>query len=619
MEHLKNLNDEQKRAVTEGDGAVLVVAGPGSGKTRTIISRICHQLKKGVAPERILLLTFTNKAAAEMKRRSLELAGESAGRIMAGTFHHFANVLLRRHPLAAGLNPRFTILDEDDAITLLVRVMKRSFHDVKRSSASIFMRAFSLSKLRVLPLSDIIMDDPEFFQLSKDVEGVQKIAADYENEKKSMDALDFDDLLLLAYKLLRDNPRILEHYRSQYTDILIDEFQDTDYLQAAFISLLCLPASQGRNLMVVGDDSQSIYSFRGADLRNMLEFKDCYDAKVFFLTTNYRSSDPIVKLINKCIDASSVKIDKTLTATGKGGDIPKLMEAQNPSEEAYAIASLAEQELLNGSKVGVLFRSAYIVSELELELNRRSIAYELRGGMRFAEQAHIKDMLAVLRVHENPKDKAALSRILRLLPGIGEKKAESVISDSSSMESIIQNLGKVESKNSNSSSFLREILSAEGNAAAILDKFYTSFYRKYMETTFDDAAERKLDIDALIGAAAKAPDVSSFLDSFVLSPDDVRRSEKKTDLILSTIHQAKGLEWDTVFVMGLAEGMLPHTRSSDVEEERRLFYVAVSRAKAKLYLSYSMASGRFYSTDVLQLSRFVTELPENSYGTISGI
>src|SRR5208283_1855917 len=311
MDHLKNLNDEQKRAVTEGDGAVLVVAGPGSGKTRTIISRICHQLDKGVPPERILLLTFTNKAAAEMKRRSLELAGDGAGRIMAGTFHHFANVLLRRHAMAAGLSPRFTILDDEDAITLLARVMKRSFPDAKRSSASMFMRTFSLSKLRMAPLSEIIMDDPEFFQLSRHLEEVQTIADGYEKEKKAMDALDFDDLLLLSYKLLQENPHILEHYRSHYTDILIDEFQDTDRLQAAFISLLYLPQSSGRNLMVVGDDSQSIYSFRGADLRNMLEFRDSYCAKVFFLTTNYRSSDPIVKLINKCIDSSSVKIDKT--------------------------------------------------------------------------------------------------------------------------------------------------------------------------------------------------------------------------------------------------------------------------------------------------------------------
>ncbi len=443
--HLKSLNDEQKRAVMEGDGAVLVVAGPGSGKTRTIISRICHQLKNGVAPERILLLTFTNKAAAEMKRRALDLAGDSASRITAGTFHHFANLLLRRHATAAGLSPRFTILDDDDAITLLVRVMKRSFPEVKRSSASIFMRAFSLSKLRMLSISDIIMDDPEFFQLSKHAEEVEKFAVEYEKEKKSMDALDFDDLLLLSYRLLKENPRILEHYRSHYTDILIDEFQDTDRLQAAFISMLYLGSSNERNLMVVGDDSQSIYSFRGADIRNMLEFRDSYGAKVFFLRTNYRSSDPIVKIINKCIEASSVKIDKTLMATGKGGDIPKLMEAQNPSEEAYAIASLAEQELLSGSKVGVLFRSTYIVSELELELNRRGISYELRGGMRFAEQAHIKDMLAVLRVHENPKDKAALSRILRLLPGIGEKKAES-IADAPSLDSMLQSLENVESK-----------------------------------------------------------------------------------------------------------------------------------------------------------------------------
>jgi DNA helicase-2/ATP-dependent DNA helicase PcrA len=491
------------------------------------------------------------------------------------------------------------------------------------------MRAISLSKLRMQPLSEIIMDDPDFFQMSKHMDELQSIARDYENEKKAMDSLDFDDLLLFSHHLLKENPHILDHYRSHFSDILIDEFQDTDRLQAAFVSLLYPSASQEkhplqgksqRNLMVVGDDSQSIYSFRGADIRNMLEFKDLHGAKVFLLTTNYRSSDPIVKLINKCIEASSVKIDKTLLSTGKGGHLPKLMEAANPSEEAYSIAALAEQELLSGSKVGVLFRSAYLASELELELNRRGIVYELRGGLRFAEQAHIKDMLAVLKVHENHKDKSALSRILRLLPGIGEKKADSVISNVSSLDAMLQNLEKVESKKARTSTLLREIFSMEGNAAAILDRFYTSFYREYMESAFDDAEERKPDIDALIGAAAKAPDAGSFLDSFALSPESKpgHDGKKSPDLILSTIHQAKGLEWDCVFVMGLAEGLLPHARSSDIEEERRLFYVAISRAKEKLFLSYPAVSGRFYSVEELRPSRFITELPENSYEIISG-
>jgi DNA helicase-2/ATP-dependent DNA helicase PcrA len=348
MEHLKGLNDEQRKAVLEGDGATLVVAGPGSGKTRTIVHRICHQLDSGVAPERMLLLTFTNKAATEMKRRTRDLSGDAASRITAGTFHHFANLLLRRHASSAGLNPRFTILDEEDSITVLARVARRSFSDAKRAFASSLMRAISLSKLRMQPVSEIIVGDPDFFQMSKHVEEAESIARGYEQEKKSMDAVDFDDLLVFAHGLFQSNQHILSHYRSVYSDILVDEFQDTDRLQASFISLLYPPESPGiaRNLMAVGDDSQSIYSFRGADIRNMLEFRDKYRAKVFFLSTNYRSSDPIVKLINRCMDGSKARIEKTLSATGKGGDIPRLIVAANPTEEAFVIARLAEQELL---------------------------------------------------------------------------------------------------------------------------------------------------------------------------------------------------------------------------------------------------------------------------------
>lgn len=635
MADLDALDAEQRKAVLEGDGACLVVAGPGSGKTRTVVHRLCHQLRKGVRPESILLLTFTNKAAAEMKRRALELGGPDAGRITAGTFHSFANLLLRRHATAAGLPARFTILDEDDSITVLARLVKKRFPDAKRAFASSLSHAISLSRLRMVPLEEVVMGEPDLFQISRHMDDVADIARMYADEKRSMDAVDFDDLLVFAHRLLESDPYVLRHYRSRYTDILVDEFQDTDRLQASFISLLYPPVRQeesgGRNLMVVGDDSQSIYSFRGADIRNMLEFQERFGARLFFLSTNYRSSDPIVKLVNRCMDGSKARIEKTLVATGKGGDLPRLIAAENPTEEAFVIARLVEQELLSGSKVGVLFRSAYTASELELELNRKNIPYELRGGLKFAEQAHIKDMLSLLRAYENPKDKAAASRLMMLMPGIGEKKAEGIVEGSSGWDDMVSRLEKTGSKSQDVSKLLRSIKGAGESPAAVLDAFYSSFYRSYMESSFDDYAERMPDIDALIGAAARSESISAFLDAFALSPDEPlahhalddggpsasstanSAGKRKPDLILSTIHQAKGLEWDVVFVMGLAEGMLPHARASDVEEERRLFYVAVSRAKSRLFLSYPLATGRFYDVRELQISRFLSGLPDSCY------
>jgi len=638
MGHLEDLNDEQRAAVLFGSGAALVVAGPGSGKTRTIISRLCRLLEEGVDPRSILLLTFTNKAAREMKERAAAAAGDKALGITAGTFHHFANLLLRRHAALAGLENGFTILDEEDAVTVLSRVMKRSFPDSKRSHAALLLRAISLSKLRMVSLTDAISMDQDLFHLSRQVDDSEALALAYAQEKKSMNAVDFDDLLVLAHRMLRENPELLSRCRSAYANILVDEFQDTDRLQASMLELL-----YSGNLMVVGDEAQSIYSFRGADIRNMLEFKERYGAKVFFLSSNYRSTDSIVRLINHTIESSSVKIDKRLLSLGKSGDQPLLMDASDRTDEARLIADKVESELLAGRSVGVLFRSVYLASELELELNRRGVAYELRGGVKFTEQAHIKDMLSLLRVHENPRDRTASARLLMLAPGIGAKKADAITEGASTCEEIASRLAKAGRAAIPFSSLLREIFSAQGNAAAMLDRFYVSFYRDYMASAFDDAQERKGDIDALIGAASRFQSTSEFLDSLCLSQErprhehaaepktqnhgaaapssqspiglqDPKPAEPKTPtLILSTIHQAKGLEWDSVFVIGLAEGMLPHARAADIEEERRLFYVAVSRARTKLFMSCPRASGRFYEVEDLKLSRFITSLPETCF------
>jgi DNA helicase-2/ATP-dependent DNA helicase PcrA len=597
------LNEEQRKIVSEGDGPVLVVAGPGSGKTRTLVHRVCHMIRDGARPEGILLLTFTNKAAREMKHRAAALIGKDAARITAGTFHHFANMVLRRHGRLIGLDPRFTILDPDDSLSLLKQAALSRHEKVKKGVLDSVMRLISLSKLRMVPL-DGLMEGPDFFHLRNHAEDITAIAGEYESMKRAMNVVDFDDLLVLAHLLLQ-NPQ--GRAACMYTDILVDEFQDTDRLQAAIIGLLY---HEGCNLMAVGDDSQSIYSFRGAEIRNMLEFREKYGAKLFMLVKNYRSTPPIVSLVNGTMGLSRMKIEKSLVAVGAGGSLPTLHEFQDRTGEAEFLVSKIEQELAAGKKVGVLFRAAYLSSELEVALTRKGIPYELRGGVKFFEQRHVKDMLSLLRLYENPRDRPALMRLFTLFPRIGEKGVMRHAASVRDLGGALSALSAID-KSGAHSSLLSGLYGKGGNAAAMLDGFYTGFYKAYMEDAFDDHEERKADIEALIGAAAGFPDVGGFLAAFSLDPEPIPGNERS--LVLSTIHQAKGLEWDSVFIMGLADGLLPLSRASDLEEERRLFYVAASRAKSSLTMTYPAMSGRFYDTAFLEPSRFLLELPEGSF------
>ncbi len=607
MDYSGQLNPEQLKIVMEGDGPVLVVAGPGSGKTRTLVFRVCRLLEQGADPRSVLLLTFTNKAAREMKSRASALIGAGASLITAGTFHHFANTILKRHWAAAGLRRNFTILDEEDSRALLRKAVLKRHESVKKGVVDSLMRALSLSKLRMIPIGEVL-EAPEFFHLRRHSEDLAVLAEDYELAKKGMDLVDFDDLLLLAHRALQD-PAVAAEYRSRYRHILVDEFQDTDRLQSAIVDLLY---SDGADLMAVGDDSQSIYSFRGAEIRNILGFQEKYGARVFLLVRNYRSSETIVSLINSSIKRSSMKIEKDLVSVSGGGQQPILLCFPDRPSEAAVLAERLEAELGEGRRVGVLFRAAYLASELELELARKGIAYELRGGVRFFEQRHVKDLVSLLKVFQNPKDYPSLMRLLTLFPRIGERGVERTFGARApqSPSEVVAGLASLD-RGGSCSSLLASIYTSGGNAAAMMDSFYSGFYRSYLEQNFDDHAERKADVDALVGAAARFESVEGFLDSFCL--DGEAPAEKDCALVLSTIHQAKGLEWDSVFIIGMADGLLPLSRSEDLEEERRLFYVAASRARTRLIMSYPESSGRFYDMEALEPSRFLLELPEGSY------
>ncbi|HSB47755.1 MAG TPA: ATP-dependent helicase [Candidatus Bilamarchaeum sp.] len=599
------LNPEQLAVVNEADGTALVIAGPGSGKTRTLVHRVARLLDSGTDPRSILLLTFTNKAAREMKARVESLSGEKAKLVTAGTFHHFANLLLRQHHSKFGLKASFSILDEEDAVSLIKRLLQGRFPQVKKGAADDIRKAISLSKLRLRPL-DELLEGPEFYKMHHHIEDVVSVARDYESAKRRANCVDFDDLLIYAREILCDNA-LGEIYRGRFTNVLVDEFQDTDRLQASIIELL---HEKGHSLMVVGDDCQSIYSFRGADIKNMLEFREKFNAKTFVLARNYRSTSAIVSFINRCISNSRQKLDKELLAEVKGGEPPLLIPLEDRILEAKAAADAIEAELAKGRSVGTLFRSAYLSSELELELTRRGIPYEMRGGPRFFEQRHIKDMMSLIRSFLNPGDSGSVIRLLSLFPRIGEKSAMKAAENLETPEQLARSLAQAD-KSGACAELIREIFASGGNAAAMLDRFYLGFYQKYLEENFEDAKERKADVETLVGAAAGYPDVVSFADA--LSLDSLDSPQKKSPLVLSTIHQAKGLEWDSVLVIGLADGMLPSSRAEDIEEERRLFYVAASRARHALILTYPRSSGRFYDFAELGPSRFIMELPEDSF------
>ncbi|MBI5223563.1 ATP-dependent helicase [Candidatus Micrarchaeota archaeon] len=611
VQSISNLNEEQMEVVKKANGAALVIAGPGSGKTRTLIHRVVNLIETGVPPNQILLLTFTNKAAREMKERLMRIIGDKSGLVWAGTFHSFANKILRAYGNKIGLLRNFIILDEEDGKTLIKRIINKKFEKAKKGMAETILTLISKAKLKEHAV-DEELEGPDFFHLRNYTNEIIEIAKEYEQEKRNLNLVDFDDLIVFLEKILSKDSEVRNLLQKSYPHILVDEFQDTDIIQERILSNLY---KEGNNLLVVGDDCQSIYSFRGAQIKNMLNFRDKYAAKIFFLTRNYRSSRKIVELINDCIKKASEKIDKELKweKENETDQKPQLIISQERREEAYKIAQEIEEDIKAHSSVGVLFRAAYWAADLEIELRKRGIDYEFRGGIKFFEQKHIKDLIALVRVHTNPRDITSSSRLLKLFPKIGEKKVEKIIKNATTTEEIIKRLEEELGKESAAPQILLEIYREEKNAAAMLSKFYEKFYETYMKENFDDAQERKEDVDALISMAAGYENTDDFMAEITLESKTKEKTEKR--IVLTTIHQAKGLEWDSVYVLGVANGIFPSARAENIEEERRLFYVACSRAKKKLVLSYPQTSGRFYDIQLLERSKFLDELSEEHYET----
>jgi DNA helicase II / ATP-dependent DNA helicase PcrA len=621
------LNQEQLDVVLHGDGPCLVLAGAGSGKTRTITYRVSYLIEQGVDPSKILLLTFTNKAAKEMLQRVSLLLGHDTRGIWGGTFHSIGNRLLRAFAEELGYNSRFTILDSDDSQSLLKAILKELNYDPKARrfpTAAVLQNIISFSRNTEQSLEETLeIKHPNFLELANEI---REVAHRYGERKKIANAMDFDDLLTNLLVLLK-HPRIGEHISSQFEYVLVDEYQDTNAIQSSIVLAL---AQVHANLLVVGDDAQSIYAFRGADVKNILSFPRLIPGtKMFKLLTNYRSVPEILDLANDSLSHNEEQFQKELIAMREKGKKPVVVPAASARQEAQFIAEQILQLRNEGTALGnmaVLFRSSAHSQALEFELMKRDIPYEYRGGMKFFERAHIKDALSYIRIFQNLADETAWLRVMNLQTGIGAATAMQVTNhvklapdlrtvvgtDVSSLLSTRAKKGWEEFVG-----VAQGVVDRAPAPAEMLRAVLNSNYQDYLEREYPDWKERLEDLEQLIAFAEGYQDVSAFLADIALYDDVLAGRDKEAEagtderIVLTTIHQAKGLEWDTVFIIHLSDYAFPNKRAmteeGGMEEERRLFYVAVTRARRRLFLSYPITMG--FDTMILnQPSLFLEEV-----------
>ena len=621
------LNQEQLDVVLHGDGPCLVLAGAGSGKTRTVTYRVAYLLEQGVDPSHILLLTFTNKAAKEMLQRVSALLGDETRGLWGGTFHSIGNRILRAFAEELGYTSSFTILDQDDGQSLIKAILKERKIDPKARrfpTAAVLQNVISFSRNTLQSIDDVLeAKHPSFSEFANEI---GDIARDYAKRKQSANAMDFDDLLVNWLRLMQ-HPTIGDHLRNQFRFLLVDEYQDTNAIQS---SLVMEMAKAHKNVIVVGDDAQSIYAFRGADVHNILDFPHVFPGtKVFKLLTNYRSVPQILDLANESLLHNTEQFQKELIAVLGKGNKPSIIACASTRQEAQYVAEQILALRAEGvalANMAVLFRSSAHSQALEFELMKRDIPYEYRGGMKFFERAHIKDAICYIRVIQNTADEAAWLRILGLQTGIGAATAGAIAQEvkrASDIQSIVSADMSVRLPSrartgwDGFAEILRGISARAPRPSDMLKAVLESSYQEYLEKEYPDWKERMEDLEQLVLFAEGYPDPTAFLADIALYDDVISGRANQsiaTDerMVLSTIHQAKGLEWDTVFIVHLADGSFPSRRSQGeqggLEEERRLFYVAVTRARRRLFLSYPMTSG-FDTLMLNQPSVFLEEVP----------
>jgi DNA helicase-2/ATP-dependent DNA helicase PcrA len=637
IDYAAELNEQQLAAVTASPGPLLVIAGAGSGKTRTLTYRVAYLLENGIDPRNVLLLTFTNKAARQMLDRVANLLPVDASGLWGGTFHSIGNRMLRRHGSALGYSSGFTIMDREDQKDLINTVVANAGIDPKEirfPKGDVLAEIFSFTINTERPLDRLLAEKfPYFLPL---LEQISDVHARYERKKKAINSMDFDDLLEKTLSMLRQHENIAAFYRRQFQFILVDEYQDTNKIQADLIDTL---AQDHRNVMVVGDDAQSIYSWRGANFQNILEFPKRYpDAQVFKIEMNYRSVPEILEVANAAIAANVQQFRKQLSATRPSNAVkPALVALNDGSEQAQFVAQRIlelRDENVELRDIAVLYRAHYHAIELQLELSRRGIPYQITSGIRFFEQAHIKDVAAFIRFVANPRDEVAFKRMVKLLPGIGNRSAdnlwrawENAFNERGEITSWSERLlvMSVTAKTKKSWQQLAHTLDeiAPGGQPNPPSEMITSVveavYDDYAKANFTNYELRREDLNQLAAFARQFKDVHEFLSQLALiSNVDAEAAPNQTAdneaVNLSSVHQAKGLEYHTVFVIWLTDGMFPSTRSLEtrdaIEEERRLFYVAITRARDELYLTFPQLRLNAGYGDMFQRpSRFLKEIP----------
>jgi len=649
IDYAAELNAQQYQAVTAAPGPALVIAGAGSGKTRTLTYRVAYLVENGVSPSSILLLTFTNKAAREMIERVTALVPHDLAGLWSGTFHSIGNRILRAHTEAAGFRRGFSIMDREDQQDMVDSVIASAGIDTKDKRfpkgevlADVFSYAINTSR----PIGEVLAEKyPYFIPLEAEIEALQK---KYELRKRSANSLDFDDLLVKPLRLMESTPAVARHYQDRFQFVLVDEYQDTNRIQAEFIDIL---AARHQNVMVVGDDAQAIYSWRGADFQNILDFPKRYpNATVYKIETNYRSVPEVLQVANAAIAGNARQFHKELHAARDGGHAkPALVPLAESNQQARFVTQRIlelRDEGMDLNEIAVLYRAHYHSMELQMELTRHGIPFAITSGLRFFEQAHIKDVAAFLKFAVNPRDEVAFKRMARLLPGIGARSAEDLwagvlprlgddpVPDPESgpqvpgFESFHKLLfeQKVPAKSRKSWQQLVYTLDeiaphAQAHPPAeMIGGVIEAVYDDYLKAKFPNYEQRREDLQTLQNYAKQYQKTGEFLDQLALVTSLETENELGTrndddEMVnLSSVHQAKGLEWKAVFVIWMSDGMFPSSRSleseASIEEERRLFYVAVTRAKDELYLTYPlMKLNAGYGEAFQRPSRFLAEVP----------